>query len=98
MNTIDTEPDVKALPLAAAPLLVKTDDAARMLGMSKTAFKSHLASGRIGPLPIRFGKSVRFSVAELADRCAQGCMGRQRWVEIRSERRTSNDSGIRKAL
>ncbi len=97
MNTTDTEPDVKALPLAAAPVLVKTDDTARMLGMSKTAFKSHLASGRIGPMPIRFGRSVRFSVAELADWCAQGCMGRQRWVEVRSERLTGNDMRLRNA-
>ncbi len=88
MHTADLESDVKALSLAAAPLLVKIDDAARMLGMSKTAFKTHLAAGRIGPMPIRFGRSVRFSVAELADWCAQGCEGRQRWVEVQSESRT----------
>ena len=87
----------KALKLTAAPLLVNMEDAARMLGMSKTAFKTHLASGRIGPKPIRFGRSVRFSVAELSDWCAQDCLARERWLEVRAGERTMFHASLRKA-
>ena len=76
----------RSLRVVASPLLVNVDHAARLLGMSKTAFTANLAAGKIGPRPIRFGRSVRFSVAELAEWCHADCPPRVQWVEIRTAR------------
>ena len=72
-------------------LLLTIEGAAALLSMSRTAFKSHLAAGRIGPRAIRFGRSVRFSRDELATWAGAGCPPRERWVDIRSAQRPVED-------
>ena len=65
------------------PLLVDADDAAVLVRLSRAMFFKCLAGGRIGPTPIRFGKALRFSVAELRDWAAAGCPDRAEWARIR---------------
>jgi len=49
----------------AEKLLYSSAEAATLLGISRSAFYSLLSSGRIGPVGIRFGRSVRWSLDEL---------------------------------
>jgi len=46
-------------------LLLSAKEAAQLLGVSRSSFYSLLSSGRIGPVGIRFGRSVRWSVEEI---------------------------------
>lgn len=73
-------------PTTLAPLellAVSAEQAAALLGLSRSAFFKQADAGRIGPLPIRFGKSVRYSLAELKSWAAAGCPTRDRWQIMR---------------
>ena len=62
----------------AEPLLLKGDDAAAMLGVSKAHFYRMHNAGRI-PLPVRLGGAVRWRRAELLAWIDTGMPNRQRW-------------------
>lgn len=70
-----------ALVRTLTPELLRPCEAAAMLGLSLRAFQSLEKSGRIGPRPIRFGKSVRFSTEELRAWVRERCSRREVWVE-----------------
>jgi len=76
-------PAPQVLPQA---LLVDAAEAARLLGISRTTFFGQLASGRIGPRPIRIGRCLRFSREEMERWCGAGCPPRSVW-EARQEAR-----------
>ena len=77
----DTEAQEPAAVAHGAPVEALTVDCvegAALLGIGRTTFyKLHL-SGRL-PLPIRFGRSVRWRRAELSDWLAAGCPPREKW-------------------
>lgn len=60
------------------PLLVNAREAARMLSLGKTKFYELHVSGRL-PMPVRFGRAVRWRADELAAWVRSGCPERQRW-------------------
>lgn len=60
------------------PLLVDVRDAAKQLGMSRSTFLKLHNSGRV-PLPLRFGRVVRWRVEELQAWVTAGCPGRDAW-------------------
>ena len=67
------------------PLAVDAEQAASLLGMSRSMFYKMAESGQIGPMGRRFGKCVRYSVAELRDWSAAGMPPRHEWVKTRSQ-------------
>ena len=67
-------------------LLLTAREAAAMLGVSERHFRALDASGRV-PTPVRLGRSVRWSRAELAEWVEAGTPARDRWLEMRGIRR-----------
>ena len=63
------------------PLLIGAQDAAELLGMGRTCFYAMESSGRIGPLPIRFGRKVLWRRGELERWVESGCPPRARWLK-----------------
>jgi excisionase family DNA binding protein len=61
-------------------LLITADAAARMLSLSRTTFYGMHSSGHLGPLPIRFGRSVRWRADELRRWVEAGCPPRSQWT------------------
>jgi len=71
------------IDLIKQPLLLSAAQAAAMLSISRGHFYVLHHSGRLGPLPIRLNKSVRWRVAELEEWTKKGCPPRVKWLEIR---------------
>lgn len=63
--------------------LISAETTARLLGISRSAFYSLLSSGRIGPLPVRLGRSVRWRIHEIRDWVESGCPPHDRWQAVR---------------
>lgn len=55
------------------------------LDVSERAAWKWLATGRLGPKPIRIGRAVRFDLAELDAWIGERCPHASRWAEIRAE-------------
>lgn len=64
-------------------LLLSAAEVAALLGISRSAFYSLLSSGRIGPMQVRLGRSVRWRVDELQAWVTAGCPSRDRWQLIK---------------
>ena len=67
-------------PITVNPVLLTLPMAAAWLSMSATAFRTQEAAGRIGPRPVRFGRSVRYVRSELERWAAAGCPRRVDWL------------------
>lgn len=88
----DTEQNAKGTAKRAAllsqlgltPLAVDAEGAAAMLGLSRAMFYKQADAGRIGPMPVRFGKSVRYSLHELRAWAAAGMPPRHEWITMKS--------------
>ena len=83
------------------PLLVRSPEAARLIGVGLTMFKSMESAGKVGPLPLRFGRAKRWRVEELRRWVAAGCPGRVRWLELTGKNTpasTRRGSGLHKAV
>ena len=60
----------------AAPLLVRADEVARMMGVSERTLWRLASAGRV-PQPVRIGRNTRWRRAEVADWIAKGCPTKQ---------------------
>lgn len=58
-------------------------DVAELLDVSERHVWKMLASGRFGPQPVRLGRAVRFSRAELVAWLEAGCPPREQWQQTR---------------
>jgi len=67
-----------------APLLLSAVEAARACGVSRSSWYGLLSSGRV-PLPVRLGRSVRWSAEELRRWTEAGCPSRERWLTMKGE-------------
>lgn len=65
-----------------APELVNLAGVAALLGVGVTSAKAMNRSGRLGPLPMRFGRAVRWRRRELAAWLDAGAPRRERWVTL----------------
>ena len=65
--------------METAALLVSADTAATLLGISKRLFYSMHSSGKLGPLPIKFGSRSLWRRKELEAWVDGGCKERQQW-------------------
>ncbi|HUU97656.1 MAG TPA: hypothetical protein VM487_18120 [Phycisphaerae bacterium] len=60
-------------------LLVDSDEAAAMCGISRTMWWGLHSSGRV-PAPVRLGRRTLWSVEELRGWIGAGCPARERWL------------------
>ena len=65
------------------PLAVDAEQAAGMLGLSRSMFYKMAESGQIGPMGRRFGKCIRYSLTELRAWEAAGMPPRHEWRRTR---------------
>jgi len=72
--------DIDANNLTA--LLLSAEDAATLLGVSRRHFYGLHSSGRLGPLPVKLGRSVKWVRAELEAWAAARCPIREEWVRL----------------
>jgi len=84
-----------SVPAAADPLIDRGNrstaeaigltaaDAAAMLGISESHFYCLHKTGRLGPLPVRMGRAVRWSRRELIEWFNAGSPSRARWQATR---------------
>ena len=63
------------------PLLMNADQAAALLGIGRTLFYSMHSSGRLGPLPIRFGRRILWRQDELKRWISADCPARCEWIK-----------------
>ena len=63
------------------PLLVDAVGAAALLSISVAHFRRLAREGRIGPEPVRLGKCIRWSRAELARWADADCPPRHLWQQ-----------------
>ena len=67
--------------ISAQAILVDGRGAAELLGISERHFHGLERSGRIGPMPIKLGRSVRYSVDELRCWARDGCLPRNEFIK-----------------
>ena len=67
------------------PLLVCGDETARLLGIGSALFHQMKSDGRLGPLPISFGRKRLYDVAELRAWISAGCPSREIWQKMKNE-------------
>jgi predicted DNA-binding transcriptional regulator AlpA len=68
--------------LPIEPILVNAEQAARLLGISRSAFYSKLSAGLIIP-PVYIGESPRWSIEELTDWIRHGAPAAEQWLQIK---------------
>jgi predicted DNA-binding transcriptional regulator AlpA len=76
-----TESERLALP-ASERLAVPSAGVAKLLNISQRHVANLNTTGRL-PRPVRFGRSVRWSVAELRDWLESGAPSREKWEKMR---------------
>lgn len=62
-----------------SPLLLSADEAAKVLGISRSSLYALHASGRL-PLPVKLGKRSLWSREELAEWIRCGTPNREKWL------------------
>jgi len=65
------------------PLLLDADDAAMLLGVSRSHFYALHSSGRLGPSPVRLGKRSLWRRDELEQWVLNDCPSRQQWIDLK---------------
>jgi len=63
-------------------LLLDASGAAGLLGFTRQYFYQLQSSGRLGPMPIHFGRRARWSRFELTAWVKSGCPPRSQWLSI----------------
>ncbi len=74
--------DDTTLIIADSPLLVSSTDAARLLSVGRSLLLQMDSDGRLGPMPIRFGKRTLWSTKELHKWVEKKCPNRETWQQI----------------
>lgn len=69
--------------ISAPPITVRASVAARMLGVSRSAWDRLVASGKT-PAPVRLGQLPVWSIDELRAWIVAGAPDRQAWAAIRA--------------
>lgn len=71
--------------LPGQPLLLAAAAVAQRLGISERHLWAMHSSGRLGPLPLRFGRAVRWIAAEIEAWIAADAPPRDRWLAMRRD-------------
>lgn len=68
-------------------LLLDAEASAQLLGISRSHFYGMDSSGRLGPMPIKLGKSTRWRRDELERWVTSDCPSRQKWQAMKEASR-----------
>ncbi len=79
----ETEPVGRGDQFAIETIGLTAADAAVLLGISESHFYCLHKTGRLGPLPVRMGRAVRWSRLELVEWFNAGSPPRVRWQTTR---------------
>jgi len=71
---VDERPDLPGV----LPLLVSDEQAARMLGISRSLWRRQHSAGRV-PMPVKIGRRTLWRREELRDWVSADCPPRHRW-------------------
>ena len=84
--------NVQNVMVRIEPIFVGIEDAASMLGISVTTFKTMDRTGRLGPLPVHINTIRRrlYNVCELRQWAEAGCPIREVWQKMKDQ----NNFGI----
>lgn len=63
-------------------ILIDSREAARLCGIGRTAWLSHMSTGKT-PAPIRLGRRVLWVREEIIAWCKAGCPPREKWVSVK---------------
>jgi excisionase family DNA binding protein len=63
------------------PILLSFSQTCRFLSIGKSLLYQMAADGRLGPMPISFGRKVLYRADELRQWVSQGCPPRPQWVK-----------------
>lgn len=74
-------------PTTIEPLMVDVRGVAALLGVSARHVQGLDYSGRLGPMPVKLGRSARWSVQEIRDWISGGCLPRAQWIATRGGRK-----------
>lgn len=83
MNTPAAKPTLPTL----TPLLLGAPAVGQLLGVSVRQVWSMLATGTLGPLPIRLGGRTLWRTAELERWVQSGCPNRDKWDDLQKATR-----------
>lgn len=67
---------------ACDKLLLSANEAAQLLGISRSALYALHSSGRV-PLPLKLGRRSLWSFEELRAWVSAGCPSREKWVQVK---------------
>lgn len=81
--------------MACNGLGVPAAEAARMLGISTSHFFVLKRTGRIGPAPVRLGRSVLYPCEELERWFLSGSPSRDRWEAMKLRNAGGRKEGVR---
>lgn len=71
--------------MESLPLLLNADAAAELIGVSRSFFYGMHSSGRLGPMPVKFGKCSRWERQQLEKWVNMGCPARIQWNSMIEE-------------
>lgn len=70
------------------PLLVRANEAARLLGIGRTKFYEMNCTGQLGPVPVCLGGNCkRWRINELRQWVCEGCKPRDEWTKSKERDR-----------
>ena len=70
-------------PSAVEPLLVDAAGVGVLLGVSRNMVLKIHSNGRLGPLPVRLGRCVKWRMCELRAWVEAECPARDQWQQIK---------------
>lgn len=82
-SQVKTEQDHSGENISREALLLDASGAAKLLGLTKQYFYELQSSGRLVPMPIKFGNRSRWSRFELRAWVKNDCPPRERWLLIK---------------
>jgi len=66
------------------PLLASAQQAAELLGVSRSHFYALHTSGRLGPLPVKLGRRALWVRGQLELWAEKNCPPRMKWLELQN--------------
>lgn len=68
-------------------LLITDIEGARLAGISRSTWHRLRAAGKLGPLPIRLGRSLRWRQSEVSAWIDAGCPDARTWTAMTAQKR-----------
>lgn len=86
---VHSEGESDSLPVKSAPspALLGAEKAAELLDISRRHFLALDSTGRLGPMPVKLDRCVKWVRAELEAWAAARCPNREEWVRLQETKK-----------